>query len=508
MPLLKPANRPVAAALAELTYCNPFLPERIEYERVALGTDFREVATAWHFRNDDDVDSLNVDALVHRAGTLISSVSPKAWQAASVEEQQLYEDIALFYLYHQYRDRFDRIIRNGSNQAPFYVDFRRDFDAHLGLLSSSTQHASSDAEHLFACFFQVRRAFHYIFYFLVGGSQPMVALRAAAWQSIFTHNMRRYRRVLFERMGDFTTLITGPTGTGKELVARAIGRSRYLPFCSQSNTFASGDDFYSLNLSALAPTLVESELFGHSRGAFTGANHERCGWLETCGEHGTVFLDEIGELEPKLQVKLLRVLQTRTFQRLGETKERRFRGKIIAATNRDLNHEIENGRLRRDFYYRLCADNIQTPSLSVQIKAAPDELLNLVQYLCVHVVGSGEGNDLANDVMTWIRDNIAADYTWPGNVRELEQCVRNIVIRQMYAPVSDHAGGHDGLDRALIESGLSLDDLLNRYCTLIFNQTGNYVEAARRLAVDRRTIKSKVDEALLARLRDGTEPQL
>ena len=113
-------------------------------------------------------------------------------------------------------------------------------------------------------------------------------------------------------MGDVTTLVTGPSGTGKELVARAIGLSRYIPFDAEGQAFA--DDtprsFVPLNLSALSPTLIESELFGHRRGAFTGAVADRAGWLETCPPRGTVFLDEIGELDPAIQVKLLRVLQS------------------------------------------------------------------------------------------------------------------------------------------------------------------------------------------------------
>ena len=158
--------------------------------------------------------------------------------------------------------------------------------------------------------------------------------------------------------------MTGATGTGKELVARAIGLSRYVPFNEKSQSFQHdfAGSFRAVNLSALSPTLIESELFGHRRGSFTGAVEDRTGWLESCGPHGTVFLDEIGELDPGIQVKLLRVLQTRTFQRIGETDERRFEGKIIAATNRNLDEELEGGDFRADFYYRLCADRVTTPT--------------------------------------------------------------------------------------------------------------------------------------------------
>src|SRR6185295_18992997 len=174
------------------------------------------------------------------------------------------------------------------------------------------------APHAFAVLVQLHRAFLSIYEFIIGGSMPIARLRAAVCQSIFSHDMRRYGRVLYRCIGDVPTLILGPSGSGKELVARAIGHSRHVPFDGQSESFSEElDDFHPLNLSALAPTLIESELFGHRRGAFSGAVGERSGWLEVCGPSGTVFLDEIGELEGSLQVKLLRVLQSRAFQRVG-----------------------------------------------------------------------------------------------------------------------------------------------------------------------------------------------
>src|SRR5439155_20966969 len=136
---------------------------------------------------------------------------------------------------------------------------------------------------------------------------------------------------------------------------------------------------YALNPSALSPTLIESERCGHRRSAFTGAVQDRAGWLEVCRPLGTVFLDEIGELDPALQVKLLRVLQTRTFQRIGDTRDRRFNGKIIAATNRDLAAEMAVGRFRKDLYYRLCSDIIVTPSLEEQLRADAGQRQGLVR---------------------------------------------------------------------------------------------------------------------------------
>src|SRR5262249_10479754 len=132
----------------------------------------------------------------------------------------------------------------------------------------------------------------------------------------------------------------------KEVAASAIAQSRYLPFDERKLAFPDEDSvaFFPINISALSPTLVESELFGHRRGAFTGAIADRKGWLEMCPSTGAVFLDELGELDPSIQVKLLRVIETRTFHPVGDSAGRQFRGKLIAATHRDLAAGIREGR--------------------------------------------------------------------------------------------------------------------------------------------------------------------
>jgi transcriptional regulator with PAS, ATPase and Fis domain len=297
-------------------------------------------------------------------------------------------------------------------------------------------------------------------------------------------------------MGDFSTLIIGPTGSGKELVARAIGFSRYISFNPKSLRFEKDFSgiFFPINLSALPSTLVESELFGHRRGAFTGALEDRKGWLATCPPEGTVFLDEIGELDPLIQVKLLRVIQVRKFQQLGTTNEAVFHGKIIAATHRDIHHSMEQGTFRKDFYYRLCSDIITTPSLHQQISEAPDVLGDLVLYIAQRVAGP-EGETIAGEVLSWIHNQLGLEYSWPGNIRELEQCVRSVMIRREYRPAAKQGEGQD--DRMMIslrEGVLTLEEICRLYCTHIYAGVGSYVETARRLKIDRRTVKKYVAE--------------
>jgi DNA-binding NtrC family response regulator len=257
-----------------------------------------------------------------------------------------------------------------------------------------------------------------------------------------------------------------------------------------------------VNLSALSPTLIESELFGHRKGAFTGAAADREGFLESCGPHGTVFLDEIGEVEQAVQVKLLRTLQSRTLQRLGETTTRRFEGKLIAATNRDLAEEIRKGRFREDFYYRLCADNITTPALQEQLAGSPDELRHLVRFICSRVAGEEEAESLAAEVTRAIADSPGPGYAWPGNFRELEQCVRSVMLRGTYQPrtAAVPTDARQRIARNIVAGQFTADDLLRNYCTLLYAASRNYSTVAEQLGIDRRTVRAKVDEELLREL--------
>jgi transcriptional regulator with GAF, ATPase, and Fis domain len=269
--------------------------------------------------------------------------------------------------------------------------------------------------------------------------------------------------------------------------------------------------FYPINLAALSPTLIESELFGHRRGAFTGALGDRLGYFEVCGPHGTVFLDEIGETDTGIQVKLLRVLQTRVFQRIGDTEPHTFAGKIVAATNRDLAGEMRAGRFREDMYYRLCADHVRTPALREILRDTPGELATLIRHIASRIAGPAEAPALIDEACTVLNRSLPADYPWPGNFRELEQAVRNILVHGDYGPESASSlvvppltsvatptsnGDAPVTLAAALEAGqCTADELLRRYVQRVYQLSGSYEEAARRLALDRRTVKKYVRAA-------------
>jgi transcriptional regulator with GAF, ATPase, and Fis domain len=200
-------------------------------------------------------------------------------------------------------------------------------------------------------------------------------------------------------------------------------------------------------------------------------------------------------------VKLLRVLQSRIFQRLGDTETRRFQGKIIAATNRDLAREMREGRFREDFYYRICSDMITTPTLHEQLLDSPVDLRNLIEFISARLAGVDEAENLAEEVEKWVASNLPRDYRWPGNVRELEQCVRNILVRKSYNPPEmGPRSPREELSEAFWRGSITADELLSRYCTLVYSMTGNYQETARRLQLDHRTVKVKIDARLLSQL--------
>ncbi len=510
---LEDGERRVLEAVATLTDGNPFLPERVEAESGALGAEFvRTGAAVWHVEADLNGLNPNVPKLAGLVETLGGRLRDRLADGARADrsELRLYQRLVNYLLYQRYEPEWMRIIVEGAQGRPtdrrqkIYGRFRQDV-AHYFEVPGLRLPEPVDPPHLFALGYQIRRAFHHTFRQIYGGSMPAARLRAAVWQSIFTHDVSRYRRSLYAFTSDIATLIVGESGTGKELVARAVALSRYIPFDPERQSFATDYTrcFGALNLSALSRPLIESELFGHRRGAFTGALEDRVGWLESCPAEGAVFLDEIGELDAEIQVKLLRVLQARTFQRIGESEDRRFPGKIIAATNRNLAEEMRSGRFRTDFYYRLCADQIRTPTLREQLDDRPEELADLTLVLAGRIAGPEEGERLAAEVVAYAEKALGRDYAWPGNVRELEKCVRSVLVRGEYRPPA-HSVGRGGADLAAeLEAGaLSAEDLLRRYCTHVYARAGSYEEAARRLGLDRRTVKARVDPELLERIRD------
>jgi transcriptional regulator with AAA-type ATPase domain len=528
MALFKSQEWSFSEKAVQLATTNPFDPCWSEKGRKILGLPLRNAAEAVAWRPGANLwgpQSIYSAELRQQIIELVERVRQRLLNGCTASEEELrrLELLAVYDLYCKYGELLDRHIdasvrrhhtrerdrQPAAELKPLYEEFVRDHSALFRLKNYSLPLAST-REHLFACFFLLRRAFYHIFFNIVGSSRPMALLRCRAWESIVTHDLLGWMGGLHERMKEIPTLITGPSGTGKERVAEAIGRSLYIPYEPAKRGFAVDfvKAFNPVNLSALPPLLIEAELFGHVKGSFAGAVRDRIGRLEECPEEGAVFLDEVGELTPEIQVKLLRVLQARRFQRVGANDDRQFKGKIIAATNRDLDTETQAGRFRDDLYYRLCADRIRTPSLREQLDDCPEDLPVMVAFVCRSVVGEEKADALAREVVGWIEANLER-YAWPGNFRELEQCVRSYTVRKAYVPVQAQRPDPDSgttqplgdpvaqaceeLAGAVLDEKITFAEIRERLFTLVRHGTPTAKEAARRLGLrDYRTVKARV----------------
>jgi len=481
-----PAERRLAEALAGLASVCPFLPARVELEQQALGDRFVAGAPVWSVGEDDD--NPNVQRIAS-----VAAESVERWRrrlqrrSAPDDEVQLYRQVAFLVLYEGVSaEVVDACAVDPTGRLEVYAAFLED---HRRLLVEPGV-AQDAPEHLFACIYQVRRAFLEVYGGLSGASAPAVALRAAAWRSIFSVDPQRYRRFLYRTLPAVPTLVRGPTGTGKELVARAIGRSGYIPFDPHRQRFVAAPTLRSVNLSALPATLVESELFGHVKGAFTGAVRDRVGWLAELPPGGAVFLDEVGDLDPVVQVKLLRVLEERRFVPVGQTEPQPLSGKIIAATHVDLEQAIERGHFRRDLFYRLCGDPVRVPSLRDRLDDAPAELAQITRALLTRDLGPDATDALVGQVVDQIVRDRGDDWPWTGNVRELAQCVRGVLVHG-HCRASGPSAPSDGL-ATLAAAGATLADVQQAYVRVVYAREGSYRSAGERLGIDWRTVRSHV----------------
>ncbi len=484
-------DRTFVRIISRMVYCNPFTSERLRLEAEALGDSYDEAGRDWNLDPRSERRFVNMEHIVGRIQTIIEANLGRFHDGKGDKpDRDCFTALGVFLLYHQCRTSFDRLIeqthRNGPSQRriSFYPSFLEAFRHYF------EEEQPISPEHLFACCFQLRRAYHHIFHFFAGKSAAATEIRCQLWQSIFTHDLHRYQRSLYRQMEKIPTLITGPSGTGKEVLARAIAFSRYIPFDGRDMVFKSDftSGFFPINLSSLSPTLIESELFGHRKGAFTGALQDRDGFFSACGPEGTVFLDEIGDTDPEIQVKLLRVLQTRQFQRLGDVDSSSFVGKIVAATNQDMERLIPEGKFREDFYFRLRSDVIETRSLAAMLKGDREELHFLAEYAAVQIAGEEEAAGLTEDFMRWSDEH--PGHSWPGNFRELEQAIRSIMVHGVYNPPKLSRGSATrGLEEQLAGTRWTLKEMTERYVQALHRETPVLEELARRLQVDRRTVK-------------------
>jgi DNA-binding NtrC family response regulator len=281
-----------------------------------------------------------------------------------------------------------------------------------------------------------------------------------------------------------TVLIRGASGTGKELVAQAVhrlsGRSR--------------GPFVAVHCAALSPTLLESELFGHERGAFTGATARRKGRFEQA-DGGTLFLDEISEIDASLQVKLLRVLETRSFERVGGEETVAVDIRLIAATNRNLEEWVKQGKFREDLYFRLNVVDIHLPTLAQRTADLP-----LLCEAFIREYAEKHGRAIAG--MTPEAAALLEVYAWPGNVRELRNTIEKMVVlahgdrlgvRDVPPNIRDAVRGRAPARAGGSEGGLLADVERDRILAVLASKQQNRSQAAIELGISRRTLIRKLN---------------
>ncbi len=304
---------------------------------------------------------------------------------------------------------------------------------------------------------------------------------------------------------DITVLITGESGTGKELITRAL----------HSNSGRSDEKLVSVNISAIPKDLIESELFGHEKGAFTGAQNAKKGRFEEA-DKGTLHIDEIGEMSADLQSKLLRVLEENKFYRLGSETPLEVDVRIVASTNRDLNAEIENGNFREDLFYRLNAISIKLPPLRNRKEDIP---------ILLEFFNNKYSETFKIEKKVFSKDTLKTliDYSWPGNVRELENTIKRVILLTPDKVINpDHlleqaphiikgATARGGSNQAISDivnnlvsnleesSGNVYTDIINKFekqlLEIILDQTnGNKKKAAEILGINRNTLAKKLTE--------------
>lgn len=315
-------------------------------------------------------------------------------------------------------------------------------------------------------------------YGLIGESAAMKALK---------------RQIRTAAQCDLTVLIYGESGTGKELVARAI----------HLQSSRAKKAFVSLNCGTLTDTLLESELFGYERGAFTGAFNKRKGLFEAA-HTGTLFLDEIGELSPSSQVKLLRVLQESAVRPVGAHSETAIDVRVVTATNRDLAQEMAAARFRDDLYYRIAVLTISTPAL----RKRPSDIPILIDYFLHHAEKSLT-RSRKHKIEPAAVSALTA-YSWPGNVRQLKHVVERLVATAPEGTTITAAHVYKALPVAtltgatsqvpvLYQENDSLDDFLDRIMLGLYDQlitkTGSHTQTARLLRTDRVSLYQRIERA-------------
>ncbi len=477
---IPPEHKDFCDCVASATFCNPFNPERKQLYARLIGRAFKEG------------DGLDFQALVDAVEKVRVSLGDSGvldYQKFRANDAEKVRMLVLFGCYHRMYALMDEHIENQLRSTGKSILFKPGEECVHFLCQSGF--SEEESVWYVGIFYQVRRAYYFISRNLIGSSPCMHAFKRRLWNNVFTHDIGNYETCMWDRMEEFSVLLVGETGTGKGSAASALGHSGFVPYDLEKRRFAFDfqDAFVAANLSQYSQNLLESELFGHRKGAFTGALSDYDGLFARCRAFGSVFLDEIGDVPLTAQIKLLRLLQEREYSPVGGRQILSFRGRVIAAANPSIDQYLTDGRFRHDFYYRLCSDRIELPALRQRIAESPQELEDMAQYLIRKITGIVDRGvkGIVMEVLTTLKV-----HDWPGNVRELEQAIRQILMSQQYCPWKEPVDSVEKLDEftCKIKNGaLTASELLSGYARHLYDLNGSYETVSKILNVDRRTVK-------------------
>ena len=346
--------------------------------------------------------------------------------AATDEQLEIYVGGALYCLWIETAPRVQALIDDDAVHVPWFEAFVTRYRALFGYKGITLP----DPGHLLALFYQWRRAWYYPATLLAGRSPCAQAARHAVFRAGILGETCHYAGSLYATLHTVPVLITGETGTGKEIAAKSVARSRYIPFNPRTKRFARKhtEDYHIQNLVAVPHELLASTLFGHTKGSYTGANDDAPGLFGLLTEGVVLCFDEIGELPSWAQAMLLRPLQSRDYLRVGEQVARSFDGRPIFSTNRDLEAMVREGKFRADLLERMNLARIHLPSLRQRYQESPDELVHCVRTFVQKVYHTPA------EVESWTARVVEALYKdwqtfpWDRNLRALENYTKRFIF--------------------------------------------------------------------------------
>jgi DNA-binding NtrC family response regulator len=508
----------VTAYLIHLSWfpnTNPFTPIWAERERALVPASYLHAD-----RTPDDAIALISVHIQRDVGAAAARLGDG--RLGSAEEMAVYRGAAIYALWDRYRAEIQVIIDKDGVDVPFMDAFVADYQRlHLDVPVLRVPPPGL----LLAVMYQSRRNVFHIARKIRGRSEIAGAARAAIYRANMGSDSCTYVGGLYRTMAQVPVLITGETGTGKDLAAQCVGLGRYIPLDEKERRFVMkhGAGMHARNLCEVPRDLIGSELFGHKRGSFTGAVADKSGLFSLPEAHGTLFLDEAGELPLEVQAQLLRPLENREIMPIGETSPRPIQGRHLFATHQDLEARHRAGTFREDLLERMNGVRIHMPTLREMLAEDPNELWRYVHgFLADKLDDAGQRQTWTQRVVDYVRSELDG-HAWTRNVRELKhfterylilggEMPKPTVIRLPAKPAGNAAPEARGAPESVAapSSGflgpmakvgeISAKELEIIYVTEVYLATGqNLAETARRTRLHRRTVRALIDPVRLAR---------